>query len=285
MENLLLASEIDFILKNFKEGNNEKGNHLGHLAYFVQTGIFPSLKETENLDNPLMRGELVIYLWKILQSYEGLIHYGIFKGLDEDRIKLEEEGEEKELTLSSNAFLLRNYDGDYSFASQIYLLGGENVRWIEKEGKLNLLEVIYPPHSNILDRSSKYHSWQIRRSREEMEKMINQYYPIGELKDLVPQRRGASKRVVELLIDGTETQATVKGLRVRRVLGLKETLFVIDREYDEEGNITHFTFCGRGWGHGVGLCQVGAFGMALAGADYKEILKKYYQGIKISEIY
>ena len=285
VENLLLASERDFILKNFKEGNNEKGNHLGHLAYLVQTGIFPSLKETENLDKPLMRGELVIYLWKVLQSYEGLSHYGIFKGLDEDRIKLEEEGEEKELTLSSNAFLLRNYDGDYSFASQIYLLGGENVRWIEREGKLNLLEVIYPPHSNILDRSSKYHSWQIRRSREEMEKMINQYYPIGELKDLVPQRRGASKRVVELLIDGTETQATVKGLRVRRVLGLKETLFVIDREYDEEGNITHFTFCGRGWGHGVGLCQVGAFGMALAGADYKEILKKYYQGIKISEIY
>jgi stage II sporulation protein D len=77
----------------------------------------------------------------------------------------------------------------------------------------------------------------------------------------------------------------VKGLKIRSVLGLRETLFIIDREYDEEQYITYFTFSGRGWGHGVGLCQVGAYGMALSGADYKEILKKYYKEIKIQKIY
>ena len=75
------------------------------------------------------------------------------------------------------------------------------------------------------------------------------------------------------------------GLRVRRVLGLRETRFVIDREYDEQGRVTHFIFSGRGWGHGVGLCQVGAYGMAKAGSTYDEILKKYYRGITISKIY
>jgi stage II sporulation protein D len=145
--------------------------------------------------------------------------------------------------------------------------------------------VIYPPHSNILDRSSIYHSWQVRKSKQALENRINQFYPIGELMDLVPQKRGKSRRIVELLIKGSKTQVVVKGLRIRRVLGLRETLFVIEREYEETGQLSHFVFNGRGWGHGVGLCQVGAFGMARAGENYKNILKKYYQGIKISKIY
>jgi stage II sporulation protein D len=118
-----------------------------------------------------------------------------------------------------------------------------------------------------------------------LERRVNRYYPVGELVDLVPHKRGASKRVVEISIVGKESQALVRGLRIRRVLGLSETLFVIDREYDQEGGITHFTFFGKGLGHGVGLCQVGAFGMALAGADYKKILQKYYHGIKITKSY
>ena len=87
------------------------------------------------------------------------------------------------------------------------------------------------------------------------------------------------------MIKGSESQVVVKGLKVRYVLGLRENLFVIDREFDEEGKISYFIFSGRGWGHGVGLCQVGSFGMAQAGADYTEILKKYYQGTKIKKIY
>ncbi|NOR12640.1 MAG: hypothetical protein GQ545_05245, partial [Candidatus Aminicenantes bacterium] len=92
-------------------------------------------------------------------------------------------------------------------------------------------------------------------------------------------------RVIALSIKGDEAQVVVQGLRIRRVLGLREILFVIDREYNDAGELTHYTFNGRGWGHGVGLCQVGAYGMALVGADYKEILKKYYQGIKITKIF
>ena len=86
---------------------------------------------------------------------------------------------------------------------------------------------------------------------------------------MVPLRSGVSNRIAELKIVGSGTQPVVKGLRIRRVLGLKETLFVMEREYDENGELTHILFTGRGWGHGVGLCQVGAFGMARAGAEYQ----------------
>jgi stage II sporulation protein D len=77
----------------------------------------------------------------------------------------------------------------------------------------------------------------------------------------------------------------VKGLKIRWVLGLRDTLFTLDKEHDAGGRTSHYVFAGKGWGHGVGLCQVGASRMAQSGSDYREILKKYYQDIKISRYY
>jgi stage II sporulation protein D len=51
------------------------------------------------------------------------------------------------------------------------------------------------------------------------------------------------------------------------------------------GEVLGMTFYGRGWGHGVGMCQVGAYGMALDGASYEQILKKYYTGIELKKLY
>jgi len=280
--NLLLKSEENFILRD-SIGSN--GKESSRIAYLIQEGIFPALSDSGELDRTLTRGEALLYLWKAIQGHPVLIRSGLFKGIRDGNITVEENKVDKEFALSPDYFLVRRNDGDFSFPERIYLLGGEDIRWVERDGLIRMLEVSYPRHSNILDRSSSLHSWKVRKSTETLEKRINQYYPIGELKELTPQRRGDSKRVVELLIVGNKTQAVVKGLRIRRVLGLRETLFVIDREYDTEDNITHFSFTGKGWGHGVGLCQIGAFGMAQAGANYKEILKKYYKDIKIRKVY
>ncbi|UCE40961.1 MAG: SpoIID/LytB domain-containing protein [Candidatus Aminicenantes bacterium] len=282
VDNLLLDSETDFILKSL-EGSNGKSREF--IAYLVQAGIFPDADLLRWTDMPLRRGEMALYLWRALKSYEDLIHQGIFKELDGEKIILESDQDEDALVLLPDFYLLKNLGGEKTFSSQLFLLGGEKLKWIEKNGRVKLLEVVYPAHSNILDRDSVYHSWHVRRSKEKLEKRINQYYPIGKLIDLIPIRRGDSHRLAELLIMGSETQAVVKGLRIRRVLGLKETLFVMEKEYDEAGEFSHILFTGKGWGHGVGLCQVGAFSMARAGADYQEILKKYYKGIKITKLY
>ncbi len=66
-----------------------------------------------------------------------------------------------------------------TFASKLTLLGGENVRWIEREGEVAYLEVFYPPNSNVLDRSSRFNRWQVRKTRQELEALVNQSYPIG----------------------------------------------------------------------------------------------------------
>ncbi|MGB6338836.1 MAG: SpoIID/LytB domain-containing protein [Candidatus Aminicenantaceae bacterium] len=282
IDNLMLKSEKKFILKDVGEWNGEVGSRL---AYLLQEGIFPAFANVEEMERTLTRGEVVHYLWGIIQGHPDVTHHGIFKELKDGKVCVKEDREEKEIALSPGYFLVKNHNENSSFLSQVNLLGGEEVTWIEKDSNIRLLTILYPPYSNVLDRSSALHSWEVRIFKEDLEKRINEYYPVGQLQDLVVLTRGDSKRAVALSIKGDTAQVVVKGLRIRRVLGLRETLFVIDRVYDETGELTHYTFNGRGWGHGVGLCQVGAYGMAAAGADYKEILNKYYKGIKITKIF
>ena len=94
-----------------------------------------------------------------------------------------------------------------------------------------------------------------------------------------------SGRVLDLEVIGSAGTAHVRGGRIRSALGLREQLFVIDRAFDDAGRVTHFTFTGRGWGHGVGMCQVGAYGLARAGLPYDKILKTYYTGISVTKLY
>ena len=282
VKNLMLRSEVDFILKDFpplREGARDS------LAYLIHSGIFPPDRQMGDESRMVTRGEVAYGLHRAVRSYFDPSHRGIFRGLNGNQVEVEEDGEARTLPLSGNVFLFRSQDGERSPASRLTLLGGEEIIWLERKGEIRLLEAFFPVISNVLDRGSVYHRWQVRLSREELEKRIQDYYPIGRLVDLTVVERGKSRRVTKLQIAGTESQVIVTGLKIRWVLGLRDTLFIIDREYDENGQVTHFIFCGKGWGHGVGLCQVGAFRMAQAGADYKDILKKYYKDIKISNSY
>jgi stage II sporulation protein D len=91
--------------------------------------------------------------------------------------------------------------------------------------------------------------------------------------------------VVELAVLGSSGELPLRGLKIRWALGLRENLFVVERERDAKGNVARFVFTGKGWGHGVGLCQVGAYGMARSGASYEQIVKHYYRGIALSKAY
>jgi stage II sporulation protein D len=77
----------------------------------------------------------------------------------------------------------------------------------------------------------------------------------------------------------------VRALRLRTLLGLRDSMFYFDEERNSRGDLIGMTFYGTGWGHGVGMCQVGAFGMAMDGAKYDEILKAYYTGIDLRKTY
>jgi stage II sporulation protein D len=280
---LMLPSEVDFILRDFPPVRPDARDNL---AYLIHNGIFPSTPEMADEKRMVTRGEMVYILSKAIRSYLDPAQKGLFRGLTPKReIEVEVGGERRIIPVSPDAFLFRSQDGDVFPASKLCLLGGEDLRWVENGGEIGYLEVSYTTSTATLDRGSPFQRWLVRQTAEELEKRVNEYYPIGGLRDIVIRKRGQSRRVIELEVIGTESQVVVKGLKVRSVLGLRDTLFTLDKEYDADGRTSHYVFAGRGWGHGVGLCQVGASRMALAGADYKEILRKYYQGIKISRYY
>ena len=282
VRNLMLKSEVDFVMRDLPQVH---GQARDNLAYLIHTGILSAASTPADASYGMTRGEVALALWKSVRSYRDPAHQGTFKGLVADGLEVEEGDAVRVLPRTPDCFLFRSRNGEVTRASKLTLLGGEKVRWAEREATVGVLEVEVDDGGNVLDRSSPFHSWQVRQTRDELGKRIREYYPIGELVDLDVTARGKSRRVIGLEVTGTEGQVVVKGLKVRWVLGLKDTLFALDREFESDGRVSHFVFSGRGWGHGVGLCQVGAYRMAQAGANYRDILKKYYRDVRVSRYY
>ena len=137
---------------------------------------------------------------------------------------------------------------------------------------------------DALDRFSRQSSWLVPKNNADLSDAVNEVEPIGRIVALEPLELGASGRVVRLRITGTEGSLDVRGLRIRRLLGLAENLFRAEPRRDESGEVTEWWFSGRGWGHGLGLCQAGAYGMAASGAGYRDILAHYYPGTEIRSV-
>ncbi len=127
------------------------------------------------------------------------------------------------------------------------------------------------------DRRSAWREWARERSWSELERMLG----MSDLERLQVTARSPSGRVVGLLATGRSgARKEWKGFEVRQVLGLPETLFGMHLRTTPDGE-RMVRFLGRGWGHGVGLCQNGAYGLARAGQGFEQILGHYYTGIQI----
>ncbi len=279
IQSLVGKSEAEHVTKDFPDLTAEERSVM---AYVLISGIL-SRETALGSGGGISRAEAAVALSRVLGLSRDPFRRGILRSVDSGMVSISIDEGIKTIPLDEHPFLVRSMDGTALFVSTLDLEPGDSVQWIEQEGKIVLLQAVSIPLTNVLDQPSQYHNWQVRASREELETRINQYYPVGRLMDLIPQKKGASHRVVELLIVGQEGRAVVKGLKIRQVLNLRDTLFVIDRETDADNRLTHFLFSGKGWGHGVGLCQVGAFRMAQKGALYADILKKYYAGIQLEK--
>lgn len=134
-----------------------------------------------------------------------------------------------------------------------------------------------------------FYRWKVEYSQEEISDLIRRKSGIdfGDILDIVPMERGVSGRLVKMKIIGSKRALTIgKELEIRKILSeshLYSSAFVIDKEGEEKPS--KFTLTGAGWGHGVGLCQIGAAVMASKGYSYKEILFHYYKNCTIAENY
>lgn len=144
--------------------------------------------------------------------------------------------------------------------------------------------------NNYDQETADFYRWKVCYSQQELTELIHKRSGIdfGQIVDLIPVERGTSGRLVRLKIVGTlRTLIIGKELEIRRTLSsshLYSSAFVVDKEGDGEIP-SRFTLTGAGWGHGVGLCQIGAAVMGEKGYDYKEILSHYYPGSNLEKQY
>jgi stage II sporulation protein D len=165
----------------------------------------------------------------------------------------------------------------------LQLWPGDKIRYHkDASGRIDFLELRPTVKGLSDDRSAAVYVWEVRKTAAELTEAVERRVSVGTLQDLRVVRRGVSGRIVELEVVGSQGSTVVKGFDVRNLLDLRESLTVIELQRDPGGRIVSAVFAGKGWGHGVGLCQVGAYGMALRGADYKTILEHYYPGISLS---
>jgi SpoIID/LytB domain protein len=136
-----------------------------------------------------------------------------------------------------------------------------------------------------------YYRWKVEYTVEQISDIFRRKsgLEIGDIIDLKPVKRGPSGRIYELEVVGTKGTVTIgKELEIRRTLSeshLFSSAFVVAKNTDENGNFNGFTLHGAGWGHGVGLCQIGAAVMAAKGYNYREILQHYYPGTTLGRFY
>jgi stage II sporulation protein D len=171
----------------------------------------------------------------------------------------------------------------------------EAVRWITSEPEAycntkddRILGAILPG----FDRETKaFFRWEVIYSRTELEEIIRDKsgFDFGTLREIRPLSRGPSGRIFRLSIIGSGRSMVVgKELEIRRWLSpshLYSSAFVVHAEYNGHEEVEQFVFRGAGWGHGVGLCQIGAAVMAENGFTAEQILGHYFPSTRIEKIY
>jgi len=171
----------------------------------------------------------------------------------------------------------------------------EAARWIlsEPDAYCNtkdpaLLKKILPDFDR---ETTAFFRWRVEYGRQELETILREKSGIdfGTLKEIMPLHRGPSGRISRLKITGSRKTVIVgKELEIRRWLSpshLLSSAFVVTAEHDRHGKVERFVFRGAGWGHGVGLCQIGAAVMAARGFKAEEILCHYFPGVAIRKVY
>jgi stage II sporulation protein D len=231
---------------------------------------------------PPPRAEALARIARVVESASARgLAQGQFAGLADGQLSILHGEVAESRPLDPAVPLFRDVNGTHEAGAVLTLAVGERVVYVERDGRIVYLEAEQEPHGAAADAAPRHYNWEVRLTPADVARRIARYGTVGRVEDIVPKRLGVSGRVVELGVVGSEGEIDLRGQRVRLGLGLRENLFVVDRERDPRGEVSRFVITGKGWGHGVGLCQLGAFAMAQTGSTFDAILKHYYTGIAL----
>ena len=152
-------------------------------------------------------------------------------------------------------------------------------------------EILSQVLNNYDQETTDFYRWKVEYTQEELSGLIHRKtgMDFGPIIDLVPLERGSSGRITKLKIVGVRRSFTIgKELEIRRTLSethLYSSAFVVDKKDIRLDIPSRFILTGAGWGHGVGLCQIGAAVMGAKGYSYRKILTHYFPGASIEKMY
>jgi stage II sporulation protein D len=286
---LLNDADVAYFLAIRDAGDVPQSNR-ADVAFLIREGYLSVLPDaTLRPREALSRARALHAISRLLEA-RGLVQLqkGIARPTADNALVLRStKGKDQPVKVSEDTFLFRQIGENVHPVKSVALVGGEPVSFhVNAAGEVDYLEVKPAPNGAAADRFSPFTNWTAEMSMGQAQSRLGRYANrIGSLVDLRVVARGTSQRAIDLEIVGTTGTGHVRGGRIRSALRLREQLFVIDKKYDDHGRVVGFTFLGRGWGHGVGMCQVGAYGLARQGFTHEQILKAYYTGIELTRLY
>jgi stage II sporulation protein D len=263
------------------------------LAAFIRQTFYPTVLTPSDVsfvddqgilpaEGTVPREELLFRLIDRKSAFEW--QQGVLVSFDGQKMRLLVAGAPKDFVVPPDALVYARVGDERLSQRGGSWIGGELVDFRAEAGTIPMLVYRINFANPAADRFSRVALWQVHKTKADLDAAFKSLM-IGEFTDMHVLQRGASERAVSTEVIGTSGRRTVPALRIRTLLGLRDSLFSYDIERNAAGNVIGAMFFGRGWGHGVGMCQVGAYGMALQGATYEQILKKYYSGIDLQKLY
>lgn len=288
-DTLLSDGDINYQL-SFTDADKIPTDQRANLAMLFRDGWLSlyadaTFRPNENMSrNRLIR---LIYSIYVKKKWLPTMQSGSAKTTTDGKLVLKSGKGEKLLTLRPDVFLFRQFGDTYYQVKETALIGGETVNYQTNfASEVIYLEVKPSSQTATPERTSPFTMWTSNLSASAVQSRLSRYVRgIGTLYDVNIKRKGYSRRAIELEIIGSNGKFSLVGGKIRSALRLKEQLFVMNKRYDSNGRVLAYNFTGKGWGHGIGMCQYGAFGLAKQGYKYDAILKHYYSGIDLPRSY
>lgn len=287
-DTMLTDSDINYQL-SFDDAAEIPKERRADFALLLRDGYFaihPDLTIKPN--RPFSRARMLRLIRQIYEKKKWMseTQTGVTKPSVDGKLVLKSGKIDRQLVIRPDVFLFREFGATMYPVKEAALVGGETVNFqLDALGAVKYLEIKPTDTPTTAENMSPFVLWNKSMGAGEVQSKLSRYVRgIGTLYDLNVKKVGYSRRAIELEIIGSNGTKILKGGKIRSALRLNEQLFVINKRYNGS-TVAGYTFTGRGWGHGVGMCQYGAFGLAKMGVKYDEIIKHYYTGVDVTKMY
>ncbi|MGZ8709226.1 MAG: SpoIID/LytB domain-containing protein, partial [Thermoanaerobaculia bacterium] len=255
-------------------------------SFLIKYGIWPAqFADRVDLSAPMPREEVYALLGSWLREHSAMQEAnGKIFAVEGRTVTLKAAGKLDRFTLPENVPLLRRMqDRVQEYRTLPIMIGDRATIFVDAQQRPLGMIVQANIDGASFDRTSSFANWTRSYRGDELVKTINRRQPIKELQDIRPVTIDESHRIAELEVTAEGGRKfMLRGLPVRWSLNVPDNLFVYEKTKDPDG-MDRYTFFGKGWGHGTGMCQVGAYGAAFRGWSFDRILKHYYTGIAIEK--